>query len=105
MYNSIVFCIFDPKLGIMTRLLTFICLFVAIAHVQAKSSQEVEVRANGVVTRVIFFSPEIVRVVKCPGEMIDQTKEGLVVTMAPQNNLEISIIDARRIVYINSAFR
>ena len=68
MYNSIVFCIFDPKLGIMTRLLTFICLFVVIAHVQAKSSQEVEVRANGVVTRVIFFSPEIVRVVKCPGE-------------------------------------
>ena len=75
----------------MTRLLTFICLFVAIAHVQAKSSQEVEVRANGVVTRVTFFSPEIVRVVKCPGETIDQTKEGLVVTMAPQDHLDISI--------------
>ena len=103
MYNSIVFCIFDPKLGIMTRLLTFICLFVAIAHVQAKSSQEVEVRANGVVTRVIFFSPEIVRVVKCPGEMIDQTKEGLVVTIAPQNNLDISIKESASAMVAKSA--
>ncbi len=103
MYNSIVFCIFDPKLGIMTRLLTFICLFVAIAHVQAKSSQEVEVRANGVVTRVTFFSPEIVRVVKCPGETIDQTKEGLVVTMVPQDNLEISIRESASAMVAKSA--
>ena len=103
MYNSIVFCIFDPKLGIMTRLLTFICLFVAIAHVQAKSSQEVEVRANGVVTRVTFFSPEIVRVVKCPGETIDQTKEGLVVTMVPQENLEISIRESASAMVTKSA--
>ena len=103
MYNPIVFCIFDPKLGIMTRLLTFICLFVAIAHVQAKSSQEVEVRANGVVTRVTFFSPEIVRVVKCPGETIDQTKEGLVVTMVPQENLEISIRESASAMVTKSA--
>ncbi len=103
MYNSIVFCIFDPKLGIMTRLLTFICLFVAIAHVQAKSSQEVEVRANGVVTRVTFFSPEIVRVVKCPGETIDQTKEGLVVTMVPQENLDISIKESASAMVAKSA--
>ena len=103
MYNSIVFCIFDPKLGIMTRLLTFICLFVAIAHVQAKSSQEVEVRANGVVTRVTFFSPEIVRVVKCSGETIDQTKEGLVVTMVPQENLDISIKESASAMVAKSA--
>jgi len=87
----------------MTRLLTFICLFVAIAHVQAKSSQEVEVRANGVVTRVTFFSPEIVRVVKCPGETIDQTKEGLVVTMVPQDNLEISIRESASAMVAKSA--
>ncbi len=103
MYNPIVFCIFAPKLGIMTRLLTFICLFVAIAHVQAKSSQEVEVRANGVVTRVTFFSPEIVRVVKCPGETIDQTKEGLVVTMVPQENLDISIRESASAMVAKSA--
>jgi len=87
----------------MTRLLTFICLFVAIAHVQAKSSQEVEVRANGVVTRVTFFSPEIVRVVKCPGETIDQTKEGLVVTMVPQENLDISIKESASAMVAKSA--
>ena len=68
----------------MKRLLTLLCLLASVALVMAETTNEVEVKANGVVTRVSFYTPEIVRVVKCPGETITQKRNSLVVTLAPQ---------------------
>ena len=68
----------------MKRLLTAFCLLVTVVLVKAKAPQDVEVTANGVVTQVTFYTPQIVRVVKCPvGNTI--TEEKLVVTAQPEN--------------------
>ena len=64
-------------------LLTILCL--AIAMICAKASETVEVKANGAVTKVTFYSPEIVRVVKVLEGTAGNTRESLVVTMEPQD--------------------
>ena len=54
------------------------------------SAKETEVTADNTVTKVIFYSPEIVRVVKTPAGTKGNTRESLVVTMTPQEDLNIS---------------
>ena len=86
----------------MKRLLTLLCLLASVALVMAETTNEVEVKANGVVTRVSFYTPEIVRVVKCPGETITQKRNSLVVTLAPQTDIDISVKEAASKVVMSS---
>lgn len=86
----------------MKRLLTLLCLLASVALVMAETANEVEVKANGVVTRVSFYTPEIVRVVKCPGETITQKRNSLVVTLAPQTDIDISVKEAASKVVMSS---
>ena len=86
----------------MKRLLTLLCLLASVALVMAETTNEVEVKANGVVTRVSFYTPEIVRVVKCPGETITQKRNSLVVTLAPQTDIDISVNEAASKVVMSS---
>ena len=86
----------------MKRLLTLLCLLASVALVMAETTNEFEVKANGVVTRVSFYTPEIVRVVKCPGETITQKRNSLVVTLAPQTDIDISVKEAASKVVMSS---
>ena len=86
----------------MKRLLTLLCLLASVALVMAETTNEVEVKANGVVTRVSFYTPEIVRVVKCPSETITQKRNSLVVTLAPQTDIDISVKEAASKVVMSS---
>lgn len=86
----------------MKRLLTLLCLLASVALVMAETTNEVEVKANGVVTRVSFYTPEIVRVVKCPGETITQKRNSLVVTLAPQTDIDISVKETASKVVMSS---
>ena len=56
-----------------------------VVSMYAGSVTPVEVTAGGTVTKVTFYSPEIVRVVKVPAGKPGNTRESLVVTMNPQN--------------------
>ena len=52
---------------------------------QAASVSPIEVKTADAVTKVTFYSPEIVRVVKIPAGKPGNTRESLVVTMEPQD--------------------
>ena len=78
----------------MKRLLTLFCLLASVVLVKAETTNEVEVKANGVITRVTFYAPEIVRIVRCPGETITQKRNSLVVTLASQTDIDISVKEA-----------
>ena len=65
--------------------MTFLCLLVFAASTYAGPVSPVEVNTADAVTKVTFYSPEIVRVVKVPAGKPGNTRESLVVTMDPQN--------------------
>ena len=65
--------------------MTIICLLTFAASMYAGPVTPVEVAAGDAVTKVTFYSPEIVRVVKVPAGKPGNTRESLVVTMNPQN--------------------
>lgn len=67
----------------------FFCLIAFVTGIQAQNTQEVKV--NGITTRVTFYSPEIVRVVKFPSDAQGPTKPSMVVTLAPQSGLDVNI--------------
>lgn len=67
----------------------FFCLIAFLTGIQAQNTQEVKV--NGITTRVTFYSPEIVRVVKFPSDAQGPTKPSMVVTLAPQSELDVNI--------------
>ena len=66
-------------------LMTIICLAAFIAEALAVPVSPVEVATPEAVTKVTFYSPEIVRVVKVPAGKPGNTRESLVVTMEPQD--------------------
>lgn len=77
----------------MKRLiLSAICL-VAMAAPSAAKSGETVVKAQGNVCRVTFYSPDIVRVVRHPEEAAGPERKSLVVTMASQENVKLSVSD------------
>ena len=65
--------------------MTIICLAAFIAEALAVPVSPVEVATPEAVTKVTFYSPEIVRVVKVPAGKPGNTRESLVVTMEPQD--------------------
>ena len=65
----------------MKRLLIIAAALLSAAFLSAK---EVEVTSGKTVTKVTFYSPEIVRVTKTPAGTAGNTRESLVVTMTPQ---------------------
>ena len=67
------------------NILTIICLFALAFNAYAGPAEQVEVKTGDAVTKVTFYSPEIVRVVKVPAGKPGNTRESLVVTMAPQD--------------------
>ena len=64
-------------------LMTLFALLVMVCGLNAKET--VEVKAGGTTTKVTFYSPEIVRVVKVLDGTAGNTRESLVVTMQPQD--------------------
>ena len=64
-------------------LMTLFALLVMVCGLNAK--EPVEVKAGGTTTKVTFYSPEIVRVVKVLDGTAGNTRESLVVTMQPQD--------------------
>ena len=66
-------------------LMTIICLAAFIAEALAGPVSPVEVATPEAVTKVTFYSPEIVRIVKIPAGKPGNTRESLVVTMQPQD--------------------
>ena len=64
-------------------LMTLFSLLVMVCGLNAKET--VEVKAGGTTTKVTFYSPEIVRVVKVLDGTAGNTRESLVVTMQPQD--------------------
>ena len=66
-------------------LMTIICLMLLTLGAQAAVVSPVEVKTGDAVTKVTFYSPEIVRVVKVPAGKPGNTRESLVVTMEPQD--------------------
>ena len=67
----------------------FFCLIAFVTGIQAQNTQEV--KANGTTTQVTFYSPEIVRVVKFPSDAKAPERASLVVTLAPQDGLDIKV--------------
>ena len=66
-------------------LMTIICLMLLTLGAQAAVVSPVEVKTADAVTKVTFYSPEIVRVIKVPAGKPGNTRESLVVTMEPQD--------------------
>ncbi len=66
-------------------LMTIICLLSFTIGAQAGPVYPTEVNTGNAVTKVTFYSPEIVRVVKVPAGKSGNTRESLVVTMQPQD--------------------
>ena len=64
-------------------LMTLFALLVMVCGLNAKET--VEVKAGGTTTKVTFYSPEIVRVVKVLDGTAGNTRESLVVAMQPQD--------------------
>ena len=63
--------------------MTLFALWMMVCGLNAKET--VEVKAGGATTKVTFYSPEIVRVVKVLDGTVGNTRESLVVTMQPQD--------------------
>lgn len=68
-----------------TKLMTIICMLVFSTGMLAGPAEPVEINTGDAVTKVTFYSPEIVRVVKVPAGKPGNTRESLVVTMEPQD--------------------
>ena len=68
-----------------TKLMTIICMLVFSTGMLAGPAEPVEINTGDAVTKVTFYSPEIVRVVKVPTGKPGNTRESLVVTMEPQD--------------------
>ena len=66
-------------------LMTVLCLLALAFSAYAGPAEPVEVKTGDAVTKVTFYSPEIVRVVKVPAGKPGNTRESIVVTMAPQD--------------------
>ena len=69
-------------------------LLVAFMPLMAKAQSKAEVKTKGTTTQVTFYTPEIVRVVKYPSDATGPTRKSMVVTLAPQDGLDIKIKDA-----------
>ena len=67
------------------KLMTIICMLVFSTGMLAGPAEPVEINTGDAVTKVTFYSPEIVRVVKVPAGKPGNTRESLVVTMEPQD--------------------
>ena len=67
----------------------FIFLIIAVMSSAILSAKEAEILAQNTITEVIFYSPEIVRIVKTPADTEGNTRRSLVVTLTPQKGLEI----------------
>jgi alpha-D-xyloside xylohydrolase len=65
-------------------------LLAALISTAVLSAKEAEVTADKTVTKVTFYSPEIVRVTKTPAGEAGNTRESLVVTMTPQEGLKVT---------------
>ena len=68
-----------------TKLMTIFCLLAFAISMSAGPVTPVEVKTQDAVTKVTFYSPEIVRVVKVPAGKPGNTRKSLVVTMEPQD--------------------
>ena len=66
----------------MKRTLLLMAMLILSAVMSAK---ETTVTADNTVTKVTFYSPQIVRVTKTPVGEAGNTRESLVVTMTPQD--------------------
>ena len=71
--------------------MTLFCLLAVLMPSRLCAQQKAEVKANGTTTEVTFYTPEIVRVVKYPTEAAAPTRKSLVVTLAPQADLDIKL--------------
>lgn len=72
-------------------LFTFICLLAVLMISATPTNNKTEVKAEGTTTQVMFYSPEIVRIVKYPSNTTGPTRKSLVVTLQPQKDLNIQI--------------
>ena len=71
----------------MKKILILLAMLISSAVLSAK---EAEVTADKTVTKVTFYSPEIVRVTKTPAGEAGNTRASLVVTMTPQEGLKVT---------------
>ncbi|MBP5513243.1 MAG: DUF5110 domain-containing protein [Bacteroidaceae bacterium] len=81
-----------------------ICLLMlaSMTMVGRAETKPIEVRTNGVETRVTFLSPAIVRVQH--GSNLDkESQKSLVVTMQPEANVKLSVKDASKQVSLTSS--
>ncbi len=68
----------------------FLTILAAVLTTVSMYAQQAEVTASNTVTEVTFYSPEIVRVVKTPVGTDGNTRESLVVTLAPAEGLDVT---------------
>ena len=71
----------------MKKTLILLAMLISSAVLSAK---EAEVTADKTVTKVTFYSPDIVRVTKTPAGEAGNTRASLVVTMTPQEGLKVT---------------
>lgn len=70
------------------KIVILLFLFLGISGIQAKNDMQLNVGRN--VCRVIFYTPQIVRIVKYPQSTSPKLDKSIVVIMSPERNLEVS---------------
>ena len=80
----------------------YIAILAALIHVAAVHAQDTRVTSRNTVTEVTFYSPEIVRIVKTPSGTEGNTRKSLVVTLDPQEGLDITRTESTSSVTLKS---
>lgn len=80
----------------------YIAILAALIHVAAVHAQDTRVTSRNTVTEVTFYSPEIVRIVKTPSGTDGNTRKSLVVTLDPQEGLDITRTESTSSVTLKS---
>lgn len=83
-------------------LILLLGVFYISALCSASIQNKAEIKVNGITTQVTFYSSDIVRIVKFPSNGNQPTHQSLVVTLKPQNNLNIQSKESNSKITLSS---
>ncbi|MDO4496647.1 MAG: DUF4968 domain-containing protein, partial [Bacteroidales bacterium] len=87
----------------MKKILTLVVMFLAVVSAGAETKNGVELKAGGNQLQVTFYSPQIVRVQKCPESKPMPAIQSEVVTMTPLSDFDVKIQEGSSAIKMSSS--